>query len=98
MDRPLELLSPGERSKTAIARLLLGGYNTLLLDEPTNHLEIEAREALARALSPFPGARLVASHDRWFLSQFATHWLDLKNWQPLSGCILGITNRKEEVR
>jgi ATPase subunit of ABC transporter with duplicated ATPase domains len=98
MDRPLELLSPGERSKTAIARLLLGGYNTLLLDEPTNHLEIEAREALARALSQFPGAMLVVSHDRWFLSQFATHWLDLKNWQPLSGCILGISNRKGEVR
>ncbi len=78
MDRPLGLLSPGERSKSAIARLLLGGYNTLLLDEPTNHLEIEAREALADALNQFPGAMLVVSHDRWFLSRFATHWLELR--------------------
>lgn len=73
----IDSLSLGERSKTAMTRLLLGGYNTLLLDEPTNHLEMEAQEALASTLKQFPGALLFVSHDRWFIEQVATHTLRL---------------------
>lgn len=75
----LSLLSPGERSKTALARLLLARHNVLILDEPTNHLEIEAQEALASALEHFPGAVLFASHDRWFVYETATHTLELSS-------------------
>ncbi|MBI4902570.1 MAG: hypothetical protein HY820_02980, partial [Acidobacteria bacterium] len=52
------------------------------LDEPTNHLEMEAQEALSKALREFPGAVLFASHDEWFREQTATHSLDLPTaWQ-----------------
>lgn len=74
---PLWTMSMGERSKTALARLLLGGHNVLILDEPTNHLEMEAQDALSTALCQFPGAVLFASHDEWFSEQTATHTLDL---------------------
>lgn len=74
---PIASLSLGERSKTALTRLLLGGCNVLLLDEPTNHLEMEAQDALAAALKQFPGVLLFVSHDGWFVRGVATHTLDL---------------------
>jgi ATPase subunit of ABC transporter with duplicated ATPase domains len=64
---PVERLSGGERAKVALARLLLSPFNLLLLDEPTNHLEIEAQEAFEQALTLYPGAIVVVSHDRAFL-------------------------------
>lgn len=76
---PLSTLSPGERSKTALVRLLLAGHNVLILDEPTNHLEIEAQEALAAALEQYPGAVLFASHDRWFVYEVATNTMELQH-------------------
>lgn len=75
--QPLGSLSLGERSKTAMARLLLGHYNALLLDEPTNHLEMEAQEALAEALKHYPGVLIFVSHDRWFTREVSTNLLTL---------------------
>ncbi|HLJ44559.1 MAG TPA: ABC-F family ATP-binding cassette domain-containing protein [Bryobacteraceae bacterium] len=70
VNEPIGYLSPGERSKVALVRLLVSGANLLLLDEPTNHLEIEAQEALEQTLAQFPGALIVVSHDRSFLEAF----------------------------
>lgn len=67
LEQPLAILSAGEMCKVALVRLLLSGANLLLLDEPTNHLEIEAQEAIERALKDYPGAILVVSHDRRFV-------------------------------
>jgi len=75
--QPLQSLSLGERSKTAMARLLLGNFNVLMLDEPTNHLEMEAQEALAEALKHYPGVLIFVSHDRWFTREIATHVVKL---------------------
>ena len=60
-------LSPGERTRAALALFAARGVNCLILDEPTNHLDLEAIEELERALASYDGALLVVSHDRRFL-------------------------------
>ena len=60
-------LSPGERSRAALAVLMARGTNLLVLDEPTNHLDLEAIEALERALDDFDGTLVVVTHDRRLL-------------------------------
>ncbi len=67
--RHVAQLSYGERAKLALAILVAGGANLLLLDEPTSHLDGDAIERIEAALAEYPGPLLVASHDRYFLSQ-----------------------------
>ena len=64
-------LSGGERSRVALAQLIIEAPNLLLLDEPTNHLDIAAREALESVLQEFPGSILFVSHDRYFVDALA---------------------------
>lgn len=71
--KAVEVLSGGEKSKLAIAKLMLTGPNTLLLDEPTNHMDIPAKEVLADAFKEFDGTILCISHDRFFIQELATH-------------------------
>ena len=65
--RPYGRLSPGERTRAALARLSLARTNCLVLDEPTNHLDLPAIEQLEEALDSFEGTLLVVTHDRWML-------------------------------
>ena len=76
--RPGRSLSPGERSRAAIALLSARGVNALVLDEPTNNLDLEAIEQLELALESYEGAAVLVTHDRRFLEAFgATHTLEL---------------------
>jgi len=76
--RPGRSLSPGERSRAAIALLSARGVNALVLDEPTNNLDLEAIEQLELALQGYEGAAVLVSHDRRFLDAFgATQTLEL---------------------
>jgi len=72
VDRPVEVLSGGERGRVALAKLALEGANFLLLDEPTNHLDIPSQEVLEEALGTFPGTILLVSHDRYLIDVLAT--------------------------
>jgi ATPase subunit of ABC transporter with duplicated ATPase domains len=65
--RPADTLSPGERTRAALALLQARGVNLLVLDEPTNHLDLPAIEQLESALSSYPGTLLLVTHDRRML-------------------------------
>jgi ATP-binding cassette, subfamily F, member 3 len=70
--KPVSVLSGGEKSKLALAKLMVEGPNTLLLDEPTNHMDISAKEVLEEAFLEFQGTVLCVSHDRYFIQTLAT--------------------------
>jgi ATP-binding cassette subfamily F protein 3 len=71
-------LSGGEKTRLALSRLLLEQPDLLLLDEPTNHLDLQATEWLEGWLRSYPGAVLLVSHDRAFLSNFGGRVLDMR--------------------
>ncbi len=73
--RPVGVLSGGERNRVHLAKMLKSGVNLLLLDEPTNDLDVNAIRALEAALEEFAGCAVIISHDRWFLDRVATHIL-----------------------
>ena len=73
--KPVKVLSGGERNRLNLALTLKKGGNLLLLDEPTNDLDVETLRALEDALLRFPGCAVVISHDRFFLDRVATHVL-----------------------
>ena len=77
--KPLNLLSGGERVKTALGRLLLMDCNTLLLDEPTNHLDLFTMEELEKLLAGYGGTLLFVSHDEEFIRKTATRIVSFEN-------------------
>ena len=77
VDKRIRALSGGEKTRLAMARMLLDPPNFLVLDEPTNHLDLATKEMLVDALHEFEGTMLFVSHDRSFLRGLANRVLEL---------------------
>jgi len=77
VDKPIRVLSGGEKARIALAKLLYDAPNLLILDEPTNHLDIVTKRALINALGEYEGTLVFVSHDRQFLRALATKVVEL---------------------
>jgi ATP-binding cassette subfamily F protein 3 len=83
VEKPVRVLSGGERTRLAVARMLLRPSNTLLLDEPTNHLDLDSKDVLLEALEDFGGTLIFVSHDRYFVDKLATKVIHIGGGEAL---------------
>lgn len=72
IDKPIRVLSGGERARVALARLLVAPGNLLMMDEPTNHLDLDSSESLCQSLATYDGSILFVSHNRSLVRKLAT--------------------------
>ena len=79
VDKPISVLSGGERARVSLAKLLVKPGNFMLMDEPTNHLDIESSETLIDALSGYGGTLLFVSHNQSFVNRLATKIWDIRD-------------------
>ncbi len=99
VEKPVSVLSGGERSRLILCKLLLSPANCLLLDEPTNHLDIRSKDILMDSLHAYQGTLVFVSHDRYFLDGLATKILEVGNQTaiPYLGNYEDYIFKKEEL-
>jgi ATP-binding cassette subfamily F protein 3 len=79
VEKPIAILSGGERARLCLAALLLSAHNVLILDEPANHLDVDTVDALAEALLAYQGTVIFTSHDRHFTKRVATCIVEVRD-------------------
>ncbi len=98
--KSVSVLSGGEKSRLALARMLLTPSNFLILDEPTNHLDMNSKHVLMKALNSYTGTILLISHDREFLDGIVTKIIEVKNKNVktyFGNCSYYLLKKKEEL-
>jgi len=99
--KKVSVLSGGEKSRVALAKMLLNSGNFLIFDEPTNHLDMQSKNILQQALQQFPGTLMIVSHDRDFLDPIVSKTLEvqpgkIKTWLGNISYYLDKKSREEE--
>ena len=97
VDKPVAVLSGGEKSRLVLATMLLQASNFLILDEPTNHLDLRTKDVLKQALQQFSGTFVLVSHDRDFLDGLVTKVIELQDGRLVTypGSFEAFVARKE---
>lgn len=96
--KPVSVLSGGERSRLALAKLSLQQANLLLLDEPTNHLDIPSQEVLQNVLAAYTGTILLVSHDRYLIDALATQVWEIDPAESRMSVFEGTYSQMKEAR
>ncbi|MBN1333769.1 MAG: ABC-F family ATP-binding cassette domain-containing protein [Synergistales bacterium] len=78
IQKPVHVLSGGEKSRLALLKILLQDSNFLILDEPTNHLDMKTRELFQEALKRYNGTMVIVSHDRYFLDELVQRVIEIR--------------------
>ncbi|MDR1345514.1 MAG: ATP-binding cassette domain-containing protein [Bacteroidales bacterium] len=97
IEKRVKVLSGGEKSRLALAKLLLSPFNLLILDEPTNHLDMQSKDVLKNALLQYEGSMILVSHDRDFLQGLSEKVVEFKDKQ-IKTCLGDISDFLEKKR
>ena len=99
VDKKVSVLSGGEKSRLALARMIAVPANCMLLDEPTNHLDMLSQEVLQEAMRQYDGTIVVVSHNRYFVDRFVNKVLEIKNGKAtlFDGSVAEYLERQERL-